>query len=66
MARGIAIALSALLMNATALKFIGGRAKNARRERDWMSDFADFEMGSRARLLHQFPAHAGIIRRLTR
>jgi len=29
-------------------------------------DFADFEMGSRPDLLSRFPAHAGIIRRLTR
>lgn len=28
-------------------------------------DFADFEMGSRSDLLGRFPAHAGIIRRLT-
>ena len=28
-------------------------------------DFADFEMGNRDLLLRQFPAHAGIIRRLT-
>ena len=28
-------------------------------------DFADFEMGSRDQLLRQFPAQAGIIRRLT-
>lgn len=28
-------------------------------------DFADFELGQRAELLRRFPAHAGIIRRLT-
>jgi len=28
-------------------------------------DFADFEMGSRENLLRRFPAHVGIIRRLT-
>jgi hypothetical protein len=28
-------------------------------------DFADFEMGSRDQLLRQFPARAGILRRLT-
>jgi predicted cupin superfamily sugar epimerase len=28
-------------------------------------DFADFEMGNRDLLLRQFPAQAGIIRRLT-
>jgi len=29
-------------------------------------DFADFEMGSRAELLHEFPQHEDIVRRLTR
>jgi predicted cupin superfamily sugar epimerase len=29
-------------------------------------DFADFEMGDRNTLLHHFPAHAAIIRRLTK